>query len=330
MGKRGAHLRRPDYACRMRGLMIVNPNATTTDARIRDVLVSAMGSVIDLESVTTTHRGHAGELAQRAAGDGTEVLVTLGGDGTVHEVVNGLMSADSRRLPALATIPGGSANVFARACGLPNDPVAATGALLGALRRSQYRTIGLGRANGLWFTSNAGLGLDAEVIAAMEAQRHAGKKATPGRYVATAVREYFAATDRRHPALTLLPADRPMVDHVFLGIVQNCAPWTYMGSVAVNACPQAAFETGLDVFAVRDMGLLSSLQLTGRILRSTKSESRSSGLYVGHDLGEFVMAASREVALQVDGEGLGKTRHVRFESVPDALRIVDARTADTA
>lgn len=310
----------------MRGLMIVNPNATTTDSRIRDVLVSAMSSVIDLQAITTTHRGHAGTLAERAAADGTEVVITLGGDGTVHEVVNGLMSSGIDRLPLLATIPGGSANVFARACGLPNDPVAATGVLLDALRRHRFRTIGLGRANGLWFTSNAGLGLDAEVIAAMEAQRDSGKKATPTRYVATAVRQYFAGTDRRHPALTLLPADRPMVDHVFLGIVQNCSPWTYMGSVAVNACPEASFETGLDVFAVRDLGLLSSLQLTGRILRSARSEARSTDLYIGHDLGEFVLAADREVALQVDGECLGMVRHVRFEAVPDALRVVDTRT----
>lgn len=310
----------------MRGLMIVNPNATTTDVRIRDVLVSALSSIIDLEAVTTTHRGHAGELAQRAGTDGTEVVVTLGGDGTVHEVVNGLMSCGGRTLPALATVPGGSANVFARACGLPNDAVAATGALLAGLRQGRYRSIGLGRANGLWFTCNAGLGLDAEVIAAMEAQRGSGKKATPTRYLATAVREYFAKTDRRHPALTLLPVDRPMVDHVFLSIVQNCSPWTYVGSIPTNACPEASFETGLDVLAVRDMGLLTSLQFTGRVLRSATSQVHSDGLFIGHDYSEFVLAASRDMALQVDGEGLGTTRHVRFESVPDALRVVDARS----
>lgn len=312
----------------MRGLLIANPNATTTDERIRDVLVSALSSIIDLEAITTTHRGHAGELGRRAGSDGTEVVITLGGDGTVHEVVNGLMGSGGRALPALATIPGGSANVFARACGLPNDAVAATGALLAGLRGGRFRSIGLGRANGLWFTCNAGLGLDAEVIAAMEDQRGTGKKATPTRYLATAVREYFAVTDRRHPSLTLLPADRPMVDHVFLSIVQNCSPWTYVGSLAANACPQADFDTGLDILAVRDMGLVTSLRFTGRVLRNADSEIRSDGLYVGHDLSEFVLAANRDVAFQVDGEGLGTTRHVRFESVPNALRIVDGRTAD--
>lgn len=308
----------------MRGLLIANPNATTTDARIRDVLVAAIGSVVDLRTVTTSHRGHAGELAEHAAGDGTDVVITLGGDGTVHEVVNGLLSAGaSRSLPALATIPGGSANVFARACGLPNEPVAATGELIGALRQHRFRTIGLGRANGLWFTCNAGLGLDAEVIAAMERHRSSGHSATPARYVTTALREYFAGTDRRHPALTVLPDTAPPVGHGFLAIVQNCSPWTYLGTLPVNACPQASFETGLDVLTIRDMRVIPSLRVTGRLLRSSQAQVRTDSLYIGHDLAGFTIVADREVALQVDGEGLGQTRHVIFESVPDALRIVD-------
>jgi len=173
----------------MRGLLIANPNATTTDATTRDVLVSAIRSVVTLEAVTTSHRGHAAELAARAAVDGTELVVVLGGDGTVHEVVNGLLDAavPGRPLPALATIPGGSANVFARATGVPNNPVEATGAILSAVRMRRFALIGLGRANGRWFTCNAGIGLDADVIAAMERQRSAGKRATPARYVATAV-----------------------------------------------------------------------------------------------------------------------------------------------
>ncbi len=307
----------------MRGLLIVNPNATTTDARISDVLVSALRSVVDLDVVTTSHRGHAGELAQRAAFDGTQVLITLGGDGTVHEAVNGLMDTGAQQLPAIATIPGGSANVFARAAGLPNDPITATGALLAALRAQRFRWIGLGRVNGRWFTSNAGLGLDAEVIAAMERLRERGKPATPTRYVATALRQYLAKTDRRTPALTVLPSNAPPVGNVFLAIVQNCSPWTFMGSHPVNACPQASFDAGLDVFAVRDMSIVPALRVTGRILRSAKSEVRSDTLYLAHDLTGFAITASREVALQVDGEGLGDTRHVTFEAVPRALRIVD-------
>ena len=307
----------------MRGLLIANPNATTTDARTRDVLTAALSSVVDLRPVTTTHRGHAGELAVEAVEAGLDLVVTLGGDGTVHEVVNGMLGTGARRpLPALAPIPGGSANVFARALGLPNNPVTATGAILAALRDQRFRPIGLGRANGLWFVINAGLGLDAEVIGAMEQHRAAGRKATPTRYVATAVREYFV-TDRKHPSMTLLREDGPPVDHVYLSIVQNCSPWTYLGALAVNACPRASFEAGLDIMAVRRMSVLQGLGVTGKLLRGSMAEVDTDSLFIGHDLQRFVVRADRDVELQVDGEAVGTTRHVTFESVPDALRVVD-------
>ena len=310
----------------MRGLLIANPNATATDWRVRDVIDAAFQNVVgDLEVVTTTHRGHAGELAARAASDGTDVLITLGGDGTIHEVVNGLLNEGGPNLPVLATIPGGSANVFARACGLPNDPVQATGLMLRSLRQSRFRWIGLGRANGLWFTCNAGLGLDAEVIAAMERHRSGGKQATPTRYVATALTQYFGSTNRRESMLTVLPGNAAPVDHVFLSLVQNCSPWTYMGTLPVNACPEASFDSGLAVFALRDMGIIPSLRVTGRLLRGTGTKSRSQSAYLAHDLKSLTIVARDEVALQVDGEGLGHTRHVVFESVPNALRVLDVR-----
>ncbi|MGO4426973.1 diacylglycerol kinase family protein, partial [Streptomyces sp. MCAF7] len=121
----------------MRALIVVNPAATTTSARTRDVLIHALASDLKLDVATTEYRGHARDLARQAAEGGThELVVALGGDGTVNEVVNGLLhhGPDPDGLPRLAVVPGGSTNVFARALGLPNDVVEATGALLDALR----------------------------------------------------------------------------------------------------------------------------------------------------------------------------------------------------
>ncbi|GAA2927256.1 hypothetical protein GCM10020221_24030 [Streptomyces thioluteus] len=164
----------------MRALLVVNPSATTTSARTRDVLVHALASDLKLEVATTEYRGHARDLARAAAESGnTELVVALGGDGTVNEVVNGLLhrGPDPEGLPRLAVVPGGSTNVFARALGLPNEPVEATGALLDALRDGTGRTIGLGHAGGTpgtedegapgrWFTFCAGFGFDAGVVGA--------------------------------------------------------------------------------------------------------------------------------------------------------------------
>src|SRR5262245_43901699 len=118
----------------MRALLVVNPKATTTSERTRDVLTHALANSLKLEVAATQYRGHAGDLARQAVSDGSvDVVVALGGDGTVNEVVNGLLAhGPSERVPQLAVVPGGSTNVFARALGLPNDAVEATGALLNA------------------------------------------------------------------------------------------------------------------------------------------------------------------------------------------------------
>ena len=81
----------------MRAVLVVNPKATTTSERSRDVLVRALRSEVDLAVHYTRRRGHGVALAREAARDGVDLVVTLGGDGTVNEVVNGLMTADPAR-----------------------------------------------------------------------------------------------------------------------------------------------------------------------------------------------------------------------------------------
>ncbi|KWX10949.1 hypothetical protein TR74_00615, partial [Carbonactinospora thermoautotrophica] len=83
----------------MRALLVANPSATTTDERRRDVLVRALASELEIEAVTTEYRGHAIELAYKARAEGVELVIALGGDGTVNEVVNGLLAdgPDPRR-----------------------------------------------------------------------------------------------------------------------------------------------------------------------------------------------------------------------------------------
>ena len=299
----------------MRALLVVNPKATTTSARARDVLAHALASEVKLDVVETTHRGHATELATEAALDGLDVVVALGGDGTVNEVVNGLLHQGPRPdLPALGVVPAGSTNVFARALGLPNSAIEATGALLQALLEDRRRTIGLGTADDRWFTFNAGLGVDAGAVRRVERARAKGRTATQPLYMRSAVREFFTGPHREHGLTMTAPGHDPA--SVYLALVCNTDPWTYLAERPVRPCPDASFETGLDVFAT-----LPTLRHLAQIL-AKDSRPRGKRVVAWHDLAELVLESPVPLPLQVDGDHVGDTRRVVLRAVPDALDVL--------
>jgi diacylglycerol kinase family enzyme len=314
-----------------RGLLIANPMATSTSSGVRDVITHALGLEVDLEVVTTTHRGHAEQLAGETRG--LDLLITLGGDGTINEAVNGMLNSGVPDPPMLATIPGGSANVMARALGFPNDAIEATGMILESLRTDSSHHIGLGNARftphetgedrSHWFTINAGVGIDADVIASMETQRAAGRTASPTRYVRTAALEYFRDLGRGgHSPLSLqLPGEDP-IEGLALVIVQNTAPWTFFGPFAINPCPRASFDLGLDAFALHSLGPLPAARFGLRMLRGSRGGEVPGQLTLLHDEAAFTILAERPTALQVDGDSMGHIDSVSFRYVPRALRIV--------
>ena len=307
----------------MRALLVVNPMATATSSRVRDVLVRALGSELKVDCVETISRGHAVEVGRRAREEELDVVVVLGGDGTVNEVVNGLLAEPADRdVPALAVVPGGSTNVLARALGLPRDPVEATAEILAMLRGGRRRAIGLGRADGRWFTFCAGVGLDAEVVRAVEGHRGDGRRSTPGLFVRTALWHFYLTAERRSPALRLeVPGTEP-VGGLHLAIVSNTSPWTYLGSIAVVPTPRASFDTGLDLLALRRLGTIGTLRVIRRMLVAAASPPRGRAVVARHDLATFRLVADRPLALQVDGEYVGARDSVDFLAVPKALHVV--------
>jgi diacylglycerol kinase family enzyme len=313
----------------VRALLIANLRATSANPFRQDVIVRALASEIDLEVVETRYRGHAEALAAGAVSDGRDLVITFGGDGTVNEAVNGLvrpvggrLAATADELPALAPIPGGNANVFARAVGIPPDPIDATGHILAAISRKSTRTVGLGLAGDRYFTCAAGLGLDAEVVRAMEGLRATGRKASDALYLWTTVRQYYAVTDRRHPALVLERQGHPPVGHVFFCVVSNTAPWTYLGSRPVTPNPQASFGCGLDMFALRRLRTVSTLNVIRQMLSGRNSPPNGRHVLALHDVPEVTLRSDRPIAFQADGEYMGEHECVAFRAVPRALRVI--------
>jgi diacylglycerol kinase family enzyme len=315
----------------MRALVVVNPVATSTTAKMRDVIVGALGSQLKVDLVETGHRGHARELGVQAAAEGIDLVVAVGGDGTVNEVVNGILERGTDpELPMLAVVPAGSTNVFSRALGRSRDPVEATAEILDSLRAGQTRLISLGTAGASgpegwsaprWFVFGAGLGYDAEVIERVEARRAAGRRSTGALYVREATKAFLLGRDRRHPAITLQVPGSPPSPDLFLCLVSNVSPYTYLGDRPINPSPEASFDTGLDVFAMGRVGALRMMRTLGGAL-TDGAELRGRRVHRWHDLEQLTLTADRPLGWQVDGEHLGEAGALRIRHVPAALRVV--------
>jgi diacylglycerol kinase family enzyme len=340
----------------MRALVVVNPAATSTTAKMRDVLVGALASELKLDVVETSHRGHGRTLGAQAADEGIDLVVSVGGDGTVNEVVNGLLeNGPGPHLPMLAVVPGGSTNVFSRALGRSRDPVEATAEILDSVRAGRTRLVSLGTASATgtstapvsgaepgaaaaaaeadaaahesewtpprWFVFATGLGFDAEVIARVEACRAKGRRSTGGLYVREATSAFLLGRERRRPAMTLRVPGEPAVEELFLCLVSNVSPWTYLGARAVNPSPGASFDTGLDVFAMGRTGAVRMLHTLRQAL-AREPDARGRGVHRRHDLEELCLSAARPQGWQVDGDHLGTATGLRVRHVPAALRVV--------
>jgi diacylglycerol kinase family enzyme len=313
----------------MRAVLIVNPTATSTTPAGRDLLAHALKSRLKLAVEHTNHRGHGMELAQAAAADGVDLVVVHGGDGTVSGVVNGLLGRPGSRptgqVPAIAVVPGGSANVLARSLGISPDPVAATNQLIQLLDdyrvHQTWRRISLIDCGEQWAVINAGMGVDAEVVAAVEAKREKGVKVNAVRYWRVAI-PITLAFRRREPTLTVELADREPVPGVHFAWVSNTSPWTYSNSRPMVTNPGCSFESGLGVFALTDMKVFPTLRLVRQILaKGPKGEHKQ--LIRDDDAASLTVTATGEpIASQFDGDYLGLRQSMTFRSVPDALPVV--------
>lgn len=292
------------------------------------MLAHALASDVKLDIVETAYRGHAADAAAQAVPEGYDLVVAHGGDGTVNEVVNGLLRGGvTPAVPMLGVVPGGSANVFAGALGLPRDPVEATYRLLQSIEHGTNRRVGLGHvasAGGAedhdrWFTFNAGVGWDADVVAGVEAQRAKGREASPSLYVRTAFASYV--NQRRRPSkLTVRIPDEEPFEDVRLAFVSNTDPWTYLKDKAIRLNPSTSFDAGLGLFALRALGLPTITRYVTHLL-ATDGNPKGGNLLRRDDV-EFIRVTSPEpVNLQVDGDLLGTCTEVEFTSVPRALTV---------
>jgi len=301
----------------VRALLLYNPTATTTSPGVIDVITQALGGALDLEAVPTKRRNHAGFLGAGAADEGYEVVIVLGGDGTVNEVIQGIATTDV----ALAIIPGGSANVLARSLGLPNEPIAATTAILRHLADDEVRTVNLGLANDRYFAFHAGFGFDADVVRRVEQRYHLKRTVRQASFIWCTFQAVGGSSSTRRARIRVRTEDNPLLSEQRWVVCANARPYTYLGHRAADLCPVADISADLALTALSRLSTMAILRVARTALTSD-DVGRLRFVDLLSDVPEVICEADRPLPLQLDGDYVGEADRVVFRSVREALRVV--------
>lgn len=302
-----------------RGLLISNPTATSVSPQVRDVIAHALASELELELETagTKRRHHATHIARGAVHEGFDVVICLGGDGTLNEVINGLAGSTVPVVP----LPGGGTNVFARSLGLPRDPIAATAVILERIASDAKPVrIPLGRINDRYFAFCAGVGFDAAVVRNVERTPRMKRRFGDAWFIAQALRTFYVGYGRR-ASRAVLRAPNRTIGSVLQTIICNTDPYTYLGSRPFRLCPHASLLDGLDAMTADQLRTISTLRLVFRAFGRARHD-RLAIVQTLHDASSFTIESRDPVPFQVDGDYCGTERWFDVTSEPDALSVL--------
>lgn len=286
--------------------LIFNPKARSQRGQRALRFVEEMAGRVEL--FATTHEDEARELAQRFAASGTPVVIAAGGDGTVNAVVRGLAGSNT----ALAILPTGTMNVFARELGIPLDNLAKAFAVI---ERGWVRDIDLFEANQVPFVQMAGIGFDATVIE--RTTWKAKKSLGPLAYLLAAVR----VLGEHPPQLEVVCADGRRES----GVAVLAGNGTLYGGPFKFFRKADNQDSMLDVLVYKEAGYRLVLDLV-RGLAAGGVDLVSSARYL--QTAAFVVRADGEVPVEVDGELLGRFREIHFAEARTRLRVIAPEVPD--
>ncbi len=250
---------------------------------------------------TTQKAQHGIEIAREAAQQGAYAVVAVGGDGSVADVAKGIYGTET----ALAILPKGSGNGFARSLGIPLSLTAA----IDCINKGQILRVDVGFANDHLFLSNAGVAFDAEVIRAFADSTRRGLMT----YSEIILKRLFSYKPRRWK---LCLDGQEQEEHAFMVVVANGRQFGYNFQIA----PQADYTDGLfDVVSVRRFphwaGPLIALDsLLGRMHRNRYVHTwQAARVEIAHPELNF---------FQTDGDAYPCDGKVVFRIEQKALKVV--------
>jgi lipid kinase YegS len=261
----------------------------------------AIGHAIEVR--VTSGKGDARRfVAERGEVD---LLIAAGGDGTLNEVVHGLMDLSETARPILGVVPLGTANDFAAGCGIPRDPEQALALCL----EGMATRIDVGKANEHWFLNAASIGFGAEITATtpLELKHLLG----PAAY--TVMGAILAMNVHHYRGRLTLP-DREIAGSGPVAIIGNGR----QAGGGLQVTPRARIDDGLlDVLAVRDIPALALLTAAREL-----QELSPDGEYINYWQTPWAEVHTEEaIPVNLDGEPM-QLSSVRYEVVPSAIRLV--------
>lgn len=300
-------------------LLVANPRATGACPERLALVAAVLDVRYRVDVAETRGAGHATELARDASAEGYPVVGVLGGDGTVNEAVNGLAGTGA----ALACLPAGRTNVFARALGVPDDPVEAAARLVARPRSSTFRRVDLGVMNDRYFTFASGVGLSASLNRRVDRSPELKSRLGPPFLAYSGLSALADGYLGKQPHIRLSVGGR-LVDGVTL-VVQNSDPLTFLGRRPIRVCEGAGLTTGTLSLALLRRTLKRELPMViARIASGDPSR------VVSHrQVKAFTRVAQAGVAsidgrplpVEVDGEYVEEVESIRYGVAPGRLAV---------
>jgi diacylglycerol kinase family enzyme len=302
--------------------LIVNPKASTVTPSGAAAVEETLARDHEVSRSETLYRGHAIDLAREAAANGCDAVVVLGGDGTYNEAANGLAGTDT----ALAVLPGGSTNVFARTVGMARKVEPAVRQLQAALERAdEARRVGLGLVNGRYFLFHVGMGFDAAVVAEVERRPQLKRSIGQAVFVYAAFATWFRGFDRSRPHFSVRDGDSTVLDDGYFAICLNTNPYTFLGPRPLNLVPEATLDSPLAMVTIRTLALGTFLPLLGSALGSARKLRSHPLVDYRTEVESITVVACRPdagVHHQVDGDYLGEAEQLTFSYERDRLALI--------
>lgn len=297
--------------------IILNPMANMGKAwRAADDLRPIVAEYRHADWSGTVYPTHAIELARQAGEQGYDLVIAMGGDGTVHEVVNGLMQAPAEKRPVLGVVPVGSGNDFAHAIGVPLEPAQAlTHALHGKPSRVDLGLMTDEQGRREYFDNTLGIGFDAVVTI----RSHKLPLVRGFLMYLTAVLQAILLDHK--PALMQIQDDDQAWEQSALMLTVCNGPREGGGFIIA---PDAKNDDGVLHYAiVGKVGRVTMFRLVPEFMKGTHERFPQVRLGACRRL---ALSADRPLYLHADGEiytAFGSNlRQLRLEVLPAALEVI--------